>query len=71
MENDKNKNSTLCIADSQNEAAFDFKKQGFEQFKNPSSDHLNYFFYVHPIQPIDQATILPFDYKKFFLKIMM
>ncbi|XP_025408742.1 uncharacterized protein LOC112682380 isoform X2 [Sipha flava] len=69
--NKKQPNSTISVIDDHVEASIDFEKQGFEKFKRPLPNHLDYFFNVHPIQPIDQAKFFPFDYKKVFFKKMM
>lgn len=66
--NKKRSSSTLSAIDDHVEAGTDFEKQGFKKFKRPLPNHLDYFFNIYPIQPIDQAKFLPFDFKKVFFK---
>jgi len=63
--------STLCVINKNNNdigIGIQFEEQGFKNYKKPIPLHINHFFSVHPIQPSDNATILPFDSKKVFFK---
>lgn len=63
--------STLCVINKNNNdigIGIQFEEQGFKNYKKPIPLHINHFFSVYPIQPSDNATILPFDSKKVFFK---
>lgn len=69
LNNEIEPSSTLCVINkNNNDTGIQFEEQGFKNFKKPIPLHINHFFSVHPIQPLDNATFLPFDYKKVFFK---
>ncbi|KAL4113078.1 hypothetical protein QTP88_016768 [Uroleucon formosanum] len=71
LNNDIEPSSTLCVINKNNNdigIGIQFEEQGFKNFKKPIPPYINHFFSVHPIQPSDNATILPFDSKKVFFK---
>eukprot|EP00102_Acyrthosiphon_pisum_P019919 XP_016657129.1 PREDICTED: zinc finger MYM-type protein 1-like [Acyrthosiphon pisum] len=71
LNNEIEPSSTLCVINKNNNdigIGIQFEEQGFKNFKKPIPLHINHFFSVHPIQPSDNATILPFDSKKVFFK---
>jgi len=71
LNNEIEPSSTLSVINKNNNdigIGIQFEEQGFKNFKKPIPLHINHFFSVHPIQPSDNATILPFDSKKVFFK---
>ncbi|KAL4097464.1 hypothetical protein QTP88_022246 [Uroleucon formosanum] len=71
LNNEIEPSSTLCVINKNNNdigIGIQFEQQGFKNFKKPIPLRINHFFSVHPIQPSDNATILPFDSKKVFFK---